>query len=106
MLYCPNCHLLVADDQCPICDTRDLRHPTAADYCFVAEEAALWAPPLADLFRDNAIPFVTQSAVSAALTAKFGTAMERTRFYVPYGYYPQAKMLTDEFFSADPIFEE
>ena len=106
MKYCMNCHLLTEDTHCPVCSCQELVQPEHDDYCFLLERDLLWAQALEDLFRDNGIPFVTREALGAGLTSKIGLAMERKRFYVPYGYYRAAKELEEEFFSAEFVFED
>ena len=106
MKYCMNCHLLTEDARCPICNSKDLRSPESDEYCFLLERELLWAQALEDLFRDNEIPFVTRESMGAGLTTKLGLAIERKRFYVPYGYYEAAKELEKEFFSAEFVFED
>ena len=105
-MYCSNCNLLTEDSRCPVCNSQYLREPKYDDYCFLLEKELLWARALEDLFRDNGIPFVTREVLGAGLTSKIGLAMERKRFYVPYGFYRAAKELEEEFFSSEFVFEE
>ena len=105
-MYCERCNRLVYKEKCPDCGRKDLRMPGPDDFCFLAEKEPLWAQALEDLFRDNEIPFVTRESMGAGLTTKLGLAIERKRFYVPYGYYEAAKELEKEFFSAEFVFED
>lgn len=36
--YCPNCHILVRDTRCPLCDKKWLEEPKAEDYCLLTEK--------------------------------------------------------------------
>ena len=98
-MYCPHCHILTVNTRCPVCLTREVREPRAEDYCFLAEKEKLWAPTLADVLRQNDIPFVTESVLGAGLSARLGSSFERMRFYVPYEHYDKARELERGFFS-------
>ena len=98
-MFCPNCNLLVSQSRCPVCSSRNLRQPQPEDYCFLCEKEVIWSAPLSDLLDQNRIPYVTKSVLGAGLAAKMGPALERTRFYVPYGHLEDARRLEEEFFS-------
>lgn len=98
--YCPNCHVLVRDTCCPVCDKRWLEEPKADDYCYLTEKDSVWAGVLADCLRQNVVPYLTQNTLGAGLTAKMGSMFETVKFYVRYAYYQQAKALEEELFAA------
>ena len=98
--YCPNCHVLVRNLRCPICDRRWLEPLLPEDFCLLGEKDSVWAGVLEDCLRQNGIPYLTQNTLGAGLTAKMGTMLERTKFYVRYGFYRQAKALEEELFRA------
>lgn len=98
--YCPNCHVLVRGYRCPICDRKWLEPPRPEDYCFLGEKDAVWAGVLEDCLRQNGIPYLTQNSLGAGMTAKMGSLLERTRFYVRYAWYRNAQELEEELFRA------
>lgn len=98
--YCPSCHILVWNNRCPKCDRRSLASPEPDDYCLLTQRDSLWAGVLEDCLRQNQIPYLTQSAMGAGMTAKMGILQETIRFYVRYAHFAQAKRLEEEFFSA------
>lgn len=99
-MYCPNCNVLSDSPRCPIC-SKSLRRPLAEDYCYLTEKETIWAAAFADILTDHQIPFVTKNTLGAGLAAKIGPALERTRFYIPYIDYNQAKLLEKEFFATE-----
>ena len=101
--YCPNCHILIRNTRCPVCDKRWLEEPTPEDYCFLTEKDSVWAGVLEHCLRQNAIPYLTQNTMGAGLTAKMGTMMERIKFYVRYASWRKAKELETELFSSDSL---
>lgn len=106
MLYCTRCSFLTEERTCPLCGGEDLRAPEDGDFCFLTERQALWAGLLADVLKQEGIPFVKESVQGAGLAAKIGPIAERIRFYVPYDRYAAAKELETAVFSADSIVEE
>lgn len=100
-MYCPNCNVLMKSTHCPICGSKDIREPHADDYCFLAEKELIWAGALADILKQNEIPYVTRNVLGAGLAARVGPAQERTRFYVPFADHATAQALEQEFFNAD-----
>lgn len=98
-MYCPNCNLLLQSAVCPLCGNKATRAPLDEDFCYLTEKDAMWAASLAEIFENNSIPFVTKNTLGAGLTAKLGSAMERTLFFVPYSHYKEAQALEQEFFT-------
>lgn len=99
-LYCPSCNLLTNSSSCPSCGSQKVRIPLREDYCRLGEMDVIWKDALADILRQNGIPFVTRSVLGAGLAARIGPALEKIRFYVPYAYLEIAKTLQQGFFSA------
>ena len=69
--------------------------------CFLTEKDLLWGGMLADVLKQNKIPFLTQNRLGAGMALKVGPAMERVRFYVPCSHTEQAKRLVDALFAGD-----
>ena len=104
--YCPGCHTLVRNTRCPVCGRRWLEPPLAEDFCFLVEKDSVWAGVLEDCLRQNGIPYLTQNTLGAGLTAKMGNMLERTKFYVRYAFFQQAKALEEALFRAEPQLNE
>ena len=102
MLYCSHCRYAAEKDRCPLCGSRKLRELRKDDLCLAAEKESLWAPALADLLRENGIPFESRSAIGAGLAAELGAAADRVRFFVPYEKLEAAKELEKAYFSRPP----
>lgn len=100
-MFCSNCNLIVHGAKCSACGSRNIRLPQPEDYCYLTEKDTIWAGMLSDIFTQNGVPFITRNTLGAGLTAKLGSAMERTKFYVPYASYAQAQSLERELFYAD-----
>lgn len=100
-MFCPKCNLIVNAVKCPVCGSRNVREPEPEDYCFLTEKEIIWAGALSDILTQNEIHFLTKDVLGAGLAAKLGSALERTRFYVPYAQLSFAQELEREFFSAD-----
>lgn len=86
-MYCERCRHIaegVETDVCPNCGYRALRVPHEDDFCFLTEREAMWGEMLADVLRQDEIPFVYEKALGAGLALKTGPARERYRFYIPY----------------------
>lgn len=101
--YCPNCHILVRNTRCPVCDKRWLDEPKADDYCYLTEKDSVWAGVLEDCLRQNSIPYLTKNTLGAGMTSKIGSMFETVKFYVRYAYYQQAKELVEELFMTKPM---
>lgn len=106
LLYCPHCGSLSDTRPCPVCGHSEMRRPRSDDFCFLAEKELPWAGMLSDVLDQNRIPCVTRNVLGAGLSAKLGTAMERVRFYVPYGQYPAAREWEQSLFAAEPVSDE
>lgn len=69
--------------------------------CFLTEKDLLWGGMLADVLKQNKIPFLTKARLGAGMALKVGPAMERVLFYVPCSHLEQAKRLVDALFAGD-----
>lgn len=102
-MYCPNCYVLLDSNHCPYCGTKKTREPYEDDYCYLTEKESVWSDTLADIFESNGIPYYRKNVLGAGLTSRLGIGFERTRFYVPYAQYADARALEQEFFSEEPV---
>ncbi len=99
MPYCPICKLLVEDQHCPLCGSKNLRAVNDDDYCFLTEKDSIWAGALSELLTQNKIPFIVKQLLGDGLATRIGPAQERIHFYVPYSFYHQAQEFEREFLS-------
>lgn len=99
--YCPGCHVLVRGSRCPECGSRWLEPPAQADFCRLTERELLWAGVLEDCFRQNDIPYIAQNVKGAGFTARAGTMLETTKFYVRYGWLDKARALEEQLFAGE-----
>lgn len=104
-MFCPNCNIPTGSHRCTVCGSRELRLPMKEDYCYLTEKEPLWASALGDILSEHQIPYVTRNTLGAGLAAKIGPAMERVRFFVPYGSYQKAQELEREFFAGEAVEE-
>lgn len=70
-------------------------------YCFLTEKEPIWGEMLADVLKQNGVPFVIQKALGGGLRDRVGPLLERYSFYVPPEYSEQAKKLAGELFSGE-----
>lgn len=105
-MYCEKCNTLFDGGcaACPACGSKETREPTQDDDCFVVEKEAIWGEMLADVLKQNGIPFIYKKALGAALATKIGSYRERYRFYVPYAQVPAAQSIVEELFT--PVADE
>ena len=99
--FCPNCHILVQGDECPVCYREELYTPIDDDFCLLTEQEVVWAGVLEDCLKTNDIPYTVENAVGAWLSSRLGPAFERKRFFVPYSRMEQAQGLVEELFQAE-----
>ena len=69
--------------------------------CFLTEKEPMWGEMLADVLKQNDVPFVIEKALGGGLSDRVGPLLERYSFYVPPAYLEQAKGLAEELFSAE-----
>ncbi len=100
MLYCPDCKRLYDEaEKCPVCGKRKGREPQADDPCFLISVGAIWQEMVADLLKQNEIPFEQKSSKGAAMAMFTGLLSETFDYYVAFDRYDEAKELTDAFFT-------
>ena len=98
MYYCESCMLLSEQPTCVRCARKRLREPHAGDFCFVDEQAQMWAEMLCDVLRQNGIPCISRSVLGAGLAMKVGVNLDRHRVFVPFEQHEQALEIVNELF--------
>lgn len=104
-MYCERCRLLSDDKICPACG-HAIRQVNEKDDCFLVEKDVMFGEMLADVLKQNGIPFYHSDALGAGMTAQVGIMLERYRFFVPYAVYEQARDIVEELFCAPDAQEE
>lgn len=66
--------------------------------CFLVEKEAVWAGMLADVLKQEGVPFLQQGAMGAGMAARTGFMTERYRFFVAEEDLPKAKEIVEELF--------
>jgi hypothetical protein len=77
------------------------RRQENSEYIFLTEQEPMWGEMLADILKQNEIPFVIQKALGGGLADRVGPLLERYAFYVSCGYLGKAQQITEEFFHAE-----
>lgn len=99
-MYCEKCRAVFEGEVCPTCGQwRYVREVRAEDECFVTETSYLWSGVLADLLRQQGIPFMTRVAQGAGITSQVGVVMARVGFYVMYPRLQDALGVANELFA-------
>lgn len=98
-MYCDRCNALFDGNVCPNCGNRKVREPVDEDYCFLIEKDVVFGEMLADILKQNDVPFYQKSVLGAGLALNVGPYLERYRFYVPHSHFQYAKSLVDALFS-------
>ena len=107
LLYCPDCKRLYDEaEKCPVCGKRKGREPQADDPCFLISVSSIWQEMVADLLKQNEIPFEQKSSKGAAMAMLTGLLTETFDYYVSFDRYGEAKELTDAFFAQNSEEEE
>ena len=100
-MICTNCHVL-CKDVCPICGkSKRLREPEADDPVFLMTLSNLKALFVEPIMDDNRIVYNRIGTLGAGLTARWGTAGEMYRYYVPFSEYEHVCALVEEIFGED-----
>lgn len=100
-MYCERCCFAFEGDTCPLCGRRKLRPAGAEDLCLLAEKEQIWSEMLADVLRQNNIPFLRKAVLGAAITLRTGLSQERYRFFVAYRDLRRAKGAVEQLFGDD-----
>ncbi len=94
-MYCENCNRLTESDPCSHCGSRSVRDPEPRDACFLTEQGYVQASILADILKQNGIPFMTKMRSIKGC----GTIMMSNRlFYVACQDLKDALTVVDELF--------
>ena len=104
MQYCEHCRKPIEGDRCPWCGKKHLRELREDDLCFLEEKELIWSEMLADVLKEQNIPFLQKNVLGAGLTISLGTVRERVRFYVYYRDLEAAEEVVKDLFSTP--FEE
>ena len=97
--YCTRCRRVIEEARCLHCKCRKVREVAPDDPCFLTETEWIWSEMLADVLKQNCIPYQTKNALGAGVTVKIGLAKERVRFYVYYRQLDEAKEIVNALFS-------
>ena len=100
-MYCEGCSSLFEESssKCPLCGSKKVRIPAPDDPCFLVEKDAIWGEVLADVLKQNNIPFYNKKLLGAGLEMNIGLAFERYKFYVPFSQVSQAQELVEALFT-------
>lgn len=100
MRYCDSCRIVTDRVECPVCGKGDLTEPDEQTVCFLIEKEMLWGEMLAEILRKNKIPFWYDTVLGAGIALKIGPSFERYRFYVPFPYLEQSRLLVEQVFQS------
>ena len=101
MLYCEKCRRLQDGGaaRCSECKQKKLREPQPDDVVYLIAKEHLWAGMLADLLKNNGIPFLKEGLLGEGLNTYIGYGLESYSIFVPYQMYDKAKRLCDDIFT-------
>ena len=99
-MYCEKCCRIIEVERCPFCRSRKVREPEPKDPCLLTEQDYISSGILEDLLKQNSIPYLKKDVMGAGLAIKVGPMLDRSRFYIPFGQYEEAKELVEEVFSS------
>lgn len=71
----------------------------SSEWCFLTEQSPVWQGMLADVLKQNDIPFVTESSTGAGMAIRTGSLNETIRFLVPKDRLEAAKAIVEDLFS-------
>ena len=97
-MYCEKCKCLFEGERCPNCRKSRVRPVRQEDPCFLMEKGAPFNGMLADVLKQNDIPFLTDGRLGAGLSTYVGPVLEVTRFYVRWSDKARADEIVDELF--------
>ena len=99
-MYCEKCSRIIDSDRCPVCKSRRVREPGPKDICFLTEKDYVSSGILEDILKQNDIPYLKKDVMGAGMAIKVGPMLDRSRFYVPFEQYENARAVTEELFAA------
>ena len=76
------------------------------DICFLTEKELIWSGMLADVLKQNNIPFIQKSVMGAGLAMRAGQMLESVKFYVACKDFDAAQEIVEELFPSDYVDEE
>ncbi len=85
-MYCYECENVFTGTSCPYCGNVDVRAPRPNDNCFLVETEMLVGELLAEVLRQERIPYYFKTLYGAGVTARIGPYCERYTFFVPYSH--------------------
>lgn len=97
-MYCEKCHSLIEGKKCPVCGSKKVREPLGDDLCYLIEKEMIWGEMLADVLKQNEIPYLYKESLGAAVTIQIGAMLERYRFFVAFSHYERAKDIVEGLF--------
>ena len=100
LYYCDHCSVPFEGERCPFCKKKSTRSLSPDDICFLTEKEQIWSGVLADVLKQNNIPFTQKSVLGAGMALRAGPAFESIRFYVLYKHLAEAKEIVNELFSS------
>ena len=98
--YCEKCSIPFTGDRCPECGKKRDRYVQPDDICFLTEKELIWSSMLADILKQENIPFMQKNVFGAGITLRTGPMTERVRFYVFYKHLAEATDIVNAYFSA------
>jgi len=98
-MYCEKCDILFEENVRPVCGNKKVREPADDDPCFLVEKEMMWGDMLADVLKQNGIPFFYKRTLGAGLALRAGPMFERYIFFVPYAQLSKAKDIVEGMFS-------
>ena len=99
-MYCTVCKRMLDEVQvCPHCLSTQVRQPKNGDEVFLIDKPMLWKDAIADLLKEEKIPFISRAKLGAGFTMSVGLGQESYRFYVPYEHLLPAQALMEELFA-------
>lgn len=100
-MYCERCKHLFEAERCPNCRRSRVRPVRDDDPCFLTEKGAPLSGMLADVLKQNNIPFLTDGRMGAGLAIRVGSMLESMRFYVRWDDLERAVEIVDELFGEE-----
>ena len=100
MLYCKKCRMLFDGNECPGCG-RSGQPCGPDDGCFLVEKDFVWAGMLADVLRQEGVPFLKENVLGAGVTVRTGYMTARYRFYVRYEDLSRAQDIVEGLFAGE-----
>ncbi len=98
-VYCGRCSIPFEGERCPVCGRKSAESVEPDDICFLTEKETIWSGMLADVLKQENIPFTQKNVMGAGMALRAGPMFERVRFYVFYKHLAQAKEIVDALFS-------